>query len=60
MTEEENPTLRDGTNQDSAGGDGEDPTEEEPHILSGSIGSPVFAICNSFSFLSGDKHPHKG
>ncbi|OLP88326.1 Protein DD3-3 [Symbiodinium microadriaticum] len=29
MTESDNPNLRDGTDQDSAGGDDEDPTEEE-------------------------------
>eukprot|EP00439_Symbiodinium_sp_Y106_P010448 s10021_g1.t1 len=29
MTDKENPNLRDGTDQDSAGGDDNDPTEEE-------------------------------
>ena len=29
MSEADNPSLRDGTDQDSAGGDGEDPTEDE-------------------------------
>ena len=29
MTEEDNPNLRDGTDQTSAGGDDNDPTEED-------------------------------
>ncbi|CAJ1380668.1 unnamed protein product [Effrenium voratum] len=41
MTEEENPTLRDGTNQDSAGGDGEDPTEEESAEVSRGYHEPM-------------------
>ena len=28
MTDGDNPNMRDGTDQDSAGGDGNDPTEE--------------------------------
>ena len=31
MTENDNPNIRDGTDQDSAGGDDNDPTEQELH-----------------------------
>ena len=37
MAESDNPNMRDGTDQDSAGGDGNDPTEEASPKSPGSV-----------------------
>lgn len=47
MSEADNPSLRDGTDQDSAGGDGEDPTEDETAEVSRGYHEPLdfYQIC---------------